>query len=133
MRIYRVEHKTKKKGPYTADGRLVIPDSWCAGIGDKHPSPHYDGPNPLMENNGFGVWFCGFTSMESLYEWFYTAAVVEKLIVENFTIRVFEVDDAVVRVGVRQCTFQRQGMPHIDEIPLDIMKCSDHITNPYLK
>ncbi len=133
MRIYRVEHKEKKKGPYTATYTYtVLPSAWGMGIGDKHPAPFCDGldkSKPMLP----GVdWFCGFRSMESLYDWFYNAAVVEKLIVEDFVIRVFDVPAGSYRAGLRQYTFKRNELDVKLEIPLDVMKCSDHTTNPYL-
>lgn len=135
MRIYRVEHKTKKKGPYTASTHgAIMPYKWHAGqASGNHPAPWNDSVDksiPLLPDT---AWMCGFKSMESLYEWFYNAAVVEKLIAEDFVIRVFEADKPFYREGVRQYTFMRNSTDMVEEFALDISKCSDHKTNPYLK
>lgn len=133
MRIYRVEHRTKEKGPYTCDSTgEIMPWKWHVGGAGNHPAPWNDSVDknvPLLPNH---EWMCGFKSMELLYKWFYNAAVVEKLIAEDFVVRVFEAPGDLVRAGVYQYTFKRNAAEMVEEFALDIAQCSDHTTNPYL-
>ena len=133
MRIYRVEHKTKEKGPYTCRvAGEILPWKWHAGSAGNHPAPWNDSADRSVSLLPNHEWVCGFKTMELLYEWFYNAAVVEKLIAEDFVIRVFEAPNDSIRAGKRQYTFRRKHAEMVEEFALDIVHCSDHITNPYL-
>ena len=106
--IYRVEHCDRRHGPYHSSWDKM--NRRCQGLADKlgdefnlglQPPPPYDG---IL--NFSGDYYCGFDSLEALFNWF--ERWLEELQEHNYHIAVFEVEDADTLHGDKQVMFKRK-------------------------
>ena len=96
MQVWRVAKRTNEKhGPFTSWSELGrSSERYMAGC---YPTVHSEGVfNP--------EWYTGVLSADHLVFWFGHPDVVKKLST-SFVVRLYEVDEAFVKVGMSQCMF----------------------------
>ena len=82
---------------------------------DQQPSPSADG---IL--NYSADYYCGFDSLESLFEWF--EQWLEELQEHNYHVAVFEVEDDDTRHGGKQVMFKRKKYRRKQTIQLSEVK-----------
>lgn len=110
MKVWRVEHKKYKRGPY----RLceVVPEKSCESIGipgyscDNKPMPYNDGINNFESGSNQSVRF-GFESLTKLKDWF-SDDELKSLKRHGFVVNVYSVPRNHVQVGGRQVLFRKR-------------------------
>jgi hypothetical protein len=97
MKVYRIEN-IFNEGPYSSGEQKLWRRRSHGGV--SHPEPQED----LI--NGFkkGPHFCGFSSMQHLFQWFAKTELL-RLHDLGFRIQVYSVDSKYVRLGVKQVVF----------------------------
>ncbi len=116
MLVYRVEHEEYGIGPYQIRhsgnvqkflNRMGADHSAYGYKGDQHPMPAFDG----IEDFDTDYDYCGFESMEALVKWF--DGYLLGLARYGFVVRIYDVPDDEVQLGVKQLAFNKGYAEHI--------------------
>lgn len=120
LRVYRVEHKESKNGPFTAGGdiALFLNKVFSTQL-DTHP-PIFSDIGRLATDTPWAM-VCGCQNMSTLRDWFNYPAVVSALIAHGYVIRAFDMeDDSLIYYGKsgRQLMFMREDAIAVTEMPV---------------
>ena len=106
--IYRVEHRDRRHGPYHASWEKMNKRcrKLCHKLDDEFN--HDQQPPPSMDGimNFSAAYYCGFDSLESLFDWF--EQWLEELQEHKYRIAVFEVENKDTLIGGKQVMFKRK-------------------------
>lgn len=113
MKVYRIEHKNFKVGPYQilswALGNRYFRDAIC-------PGPFEDGLGGMRE----GVEYSGFRCMYDLVRWFRLRDIF-RLKKQGFRVYRFKIQPEYVRFGGRQLVFQKSYAYSRTEVKLSAL------------
>lgn len=125
VRIWRVERESDGVGVYWSD--IVKTAISTLGISETdfhrskhnpyndHPiSPKFCDLGPILRKE----WFCGFISLDQLYNWFSNPMLNVQIMKLGGVIRIYEVDEDFVMHSPRQAMFCKAAATFIDEMPM---------------
>lgn len=98
MKVWRIEHPVDGRGPYRSTAGGLRGGFTISSPRKKQPCPKYDGITGFREG-----WFCGFTSLPDLLQWF--DHIFTGLELAGFTIQLYILPDKYVERGEYQCVF----------------------------
>ena len=124
MKVYRIE-TTDGTGVYNIGGIFGNP-LHMASSGTQHPAPWRDDCD-MCHVPG---WVCGFATLDQARDWFACdAEIVSALMAvedmasdSGLALSVYEVESAHVKVGRRQCMFDRFSARLVETFPLDVLR-----------
>lgn len=116
MRVYRIEHKVRREGPYT-----FKPDGLKKQYYDhmhrwkECPTPYADGIDDFYP----GIHFCGFDSTEAMREWFGIEVIKALVRDHGFVVAEIKVPKKYVSKGKRQLVYERHRGSFVRELDVD--------------
>lgn len=117
MKVYRIEHKDTKRGPYVGFGceEIVSPEEGY--FGDRCPGPVEDGIDRggLTYQHHFG-----FAKLRQMFLWF-KARHVFKMRKKGFRVYRYKIADEYVLLGGKQLAFIRTKATVREEVKLSLM------------
>lgn len=113
MKVYRIEHKDYRSGPYTGSATLGS-RYWCSEV---CPGPSDDDmPTWAMDY----TYYFGFAKMKQMFTWF-RARDIFRMRREGFRVYRYKIDDKQVCLGQRQLAFVRAKATVREEVKLSLM------------
>lgn len=114
MKVYRIEHKDDRRGPYCGGSNVLSSSEYW---GTRCPGPNDDGiPTWLMTYD----YFFGFAKMKEMFTWF-RARHVYKMRKEGFRVYRYKIADDHVFRGGTQLAFVRSKATVREEVKLSLM------------
>lgn len=115
MKVYRIEHKETKQGPYWTPG--LVRDSLMYYDPERCPGPSDDGLSTwtMTYEHHFG-----FAKMKQLFTWF-KARDVFRMRKQGFRVYRYKVSDTYILEGNKQLAFVRAKATVREEVKMSLM------------